>query len=83
MQLALRTYTSRIMVRQPVCFGNSGSWDNGMPFTLSLGCGTWGGNMASENITYKHMMNTTWVSSPIPEVVPDDRELFGEAVMAE
>ncbi len=83
MQLALRTYTSRIMVRQAVCFGNSGSWDNGMPFTLSLGCGTWGGNMASENITYKHMMNTTWVSSPIPEVVPDDRELFGEAVMAE
>lgn len=83
MQLALRSYTSRIMVRQPVCFGNSGNWDNGMPFTLSLGCGTWGGNMASENITYKHMMNTTWVSSPIPEVVPDDRQLFGEEIMAE
>jgi sulfoacetaldehyde dehydrogenase len=83
LRLAERTYTSRIMVRQPVCFGNSGDWVNGMPFTLSLGCGTWGNNMASENITYKHFMNTTWVSSPIPECVPDDRELFGESVMAE
>lgn len=83
LRLALRTFTSRIMVRQPVCFGNSGDWVNGMPFTLSLGCGTWGNNMASENITYKHFMNTTWVSSPIPECVPDDKELFGESVMAE
>jgi hypothetical protein len=24
---------------------------NGMPFSLTLGCGTWGGNIASENIT--------------------------------
>lgn len=81
--LSERTTTSRVMVRQAVCYGNSGNWDNGMPFTLSLGCGTWGGNIASENITWKHMINTTWVSIPIKENVPDDKELFGEKVMSE
>lgn len=75
-QLAEQTFTSRIMVRQGIAFGNSGNWDNGMPFTLSLGCGTWGGNIASENITHKHYYNTTWVSSPIPEQIPDDKVLF-------
>jgi hypothetical protein len=33
-----------------------------MPQTASLGCGTWGGNITSENISVKHYMNTTWVS---------------------
>lgn len=83
MELAMRTFTSRVMVRQAVCYGNSGNWDNGMPFTLSLGCGTWGGNISSENINWKYYMNTTWVSKPIPECIPDDNELFGAAVMAE
>jgi len=66
------------MVRQATCIGNSGSWDNGMPFSLTLGCGTWGGNIASENITWKHMVNTTWVSYPISPVIPSDEELFGD-----
>ncbi|MDK2917809.1 MAG: sulfoacetaldehyde dehydrogenase [Candidatus Petromonas sp.] len=76
-EIGLRTKTSRVMIRQPQCYGNSGNWDNGMPFTLTLGCGTWGGNIASENITYKHFINVTWVSSPIEPVIPSDEELFG------
>ncbi|MGI6778421.1 MAG: aldehyde dehydrogenase family protein [Acetivibrionales bacterium] len=80
MELALNTMTSRIMVRQATSAGNSGNWDNGMPFTLTLGCGTWGGNIASENITWKHMINTTWVSFPIHPVIPDDEELFGDII---
>ncbi len=79
-EIGLRTNTSRVMIRQPQCFGNSGNWDNGMPFTLTLGCGTWGGNIASENITYKHFINVTWVSSPIEPVVPTDEELFGDVM---
>jgi len=47
---------------------------------LTLGCGTWGGNISSENITWKHMVNTTWVSYPIEPVIPDDEELFGEVM---
>ena len=68
---------SRIMVRQPQCYANSGDYVNGMPFSLTLGCGTWGGNIASENITWKHFINTTWVALPIPPVMPDEEALFG------
>lgn len=77
-ELSLKTRTSRVMVRQATCIGNSGSWDNGMPFSLTLGCGTWGGNISSENITWEHMVNKTWVSYPIQPVIPTDEELFGD-----
>ncbi len=77
-EYGLRTKTSRVMIRQPQVFGNSGNWDNGLPFTLTLGCGTWGGNISSENITWKHFINTTWLSMPIPEVIPKDEDLFGD-----
>jgi sulfoacetaldehyde dehydrogenase len=68
---------SRIMVRQPQSKANAGAFNNGMPMTSSLGCGTWGGNITSENIHLKHYMNTTWVSRPIPEDRPSEHELFG------
>ncbi len=69
---------SRIMVRQPNNKGNAGSATNGMPPTSSMGCGTWGGNIVSENIALKHYMNTTWVARPIPEDMPSLQELFGQ-----
>jgi sulfoacetaldehyde dehydrogenase len=76
MELAHKAKVSRMMVRQPQSVGNSGDWENGMPFTMSLGCGTWGGNITTENITVKHMMNVTWVSYPIPVSIPNADELF-------
>ncbi len=77
-QLAMMAPVSRIMVRQPQVRGNAGSFDNGMPMTSSLGCGTWGGNITSENIGVKHFMNVTWVSRTIPEDRPSEQEIFGE-----
>jgi sulfoacetaldehyde dehydrogenase len=77
-RLASMAPVSRIMVRQPNVRGNAGSFTNGMPQTASLGCGTWGGNITSENISVKHYMNTTWVSRPIPEDRPTEQELLGE-----
>lgn len=76
-RLALMAPVSRIMVRQPQVRGNAGSFTNGMPMTASLGCGTWGGNIISENIGVKHFMNTTWVSKPIPEDKPTEEAVFG------
>ena len=76
-QLGQAAPVSRIMVRQPNNKGNAGSSTNGMPPTSSMGCGTWGGNIVSENITLKHYMNTTWVSRPIPEDMPSLQELLG------
>ena len=77
-RLARIAPVSRIMVRQPQSKANAGAFNNGMPMTSSLGCGTWGGNITSENIHLKHYMNVTWVSRPIAEDRPTEQELFGE-----
>lgn len=77
-QLALMAPVSRIMIRQPQSKANAGAFNNGMPMTSSLGCGTWGDNSTSENINLKHYMNVTWVSRPIAEDRPSEKELFGD-----
>ena len=76
LELATKCKVSRMMVRQPQSVGNSGDWENGMPFTMSLGCGSWGGNSTTENIHVKHFMNVTWVSYPIPADIPDADKIF-------
>jgi len=76
-QLALRMKSSRIMVRQPQAPANGGNFFNGMPSAVTLGCGTWGGNITTENINYRHFLNITWVSEPIMPVRPTDEEMWG------
>jgi sulfoacetaldehyde dehydrogenase len=82
-ELALRARVGRIMIRQPQCLANSGAWTNGMPMTMTLGCGSWGGNSTTSNITWEHLLNYTWVSSPIPSTQPTDEELFGRIMHEE
>ncbi|WP_432407850.1 aldehyde dehydrogenase family protein [Wukongibacter sp. M2B1] len=81
MELALKTKVSRMNINQGQALANTGNWFNGMPFTTSLGCGSWGGNTVSENITWKHLINTTWVSKHFEPVVPTDEELFGDVML--
>jgi len=78
LELAMKNHVSRMMVRQPQSYGNSGNYDNGMPFSMTLGCGTWGGNITSENVTWKHFLNYTWVAKPIEPVIPNEELLFGD-----
>ena len=77
-ELSEKVKVCRIMVRQPQCLANSGAWTNGMPMSLTLGCGSWGGNSVSSNVTWEHLLNYTWVSYPIPSTQPTDKELFGK-----
>lgn len=77
-QYALKTHTVRVNNNLPNGLTNTGNWFVGYPFSPSLGCGTWGGNIASENITLKHYMNNTWVAHEIKRHVPTDEELFGD-----
>jgi sulfoacetaldehyde dehydrogenase len=76
--LGERMRTSRIMVRQPQAPANGGNFFNGMPSTVTLGCGTWGGNITTENIHWKHFINVTWVSEPIEGRAPTDDEMWGD-----
>ena len=69
---------SRIMVRQPQAAANGGTFSNGMPSTVTLGCGTWGGNITTENINYRHFLNITWLSEPIKEEKPSDEQVWGQ-----
>jgi len=75
-KLSLEMHTSRIMVRQPQAPANGGNFFNGMPSTVTLGCGTWGGNITTENIYYKHFLNITWVSEPFPPRKPSDDDIW-------
>ena len=83
MKLAENTYTSRVMVNQPQSASNSGNLWNGMRQTFSLGCGSWGGNATNNNITWRDLINETWVSKPLPQtkVIPSDEALFGKDII--
>lgn len=76
MALALGTKTGRVIVNQNLNEG-AGSPRNGMPYTLSLSCGTWGGNITTENVNARHMVNLTWISRPLPPRPLDETDLFG------
>jgi sulfoacetaldehyde dehydrogenase len=82
MKLANATKTSRVMVNQPQSASNSGNLWNGMRQTFSLGCGSWGGNGTNNNITWRDLINETWVSKPLatPKTLPPDEELFGDVI---
>ncbi len=64
----------RVIVNQAHCYATGGSFDNALPFSLSMGCGTWGGNITDQNVHYRHYMNTVRVVTPIApnEVTVDD-----------
>jgi len=60
-----------------VCSLNGGSFNNALNFTLSMGCGTWGGNSFSENLNYRHFINITHLVTEVAEDKPSEDELFG------
>ncbi len=69
--------TCRVIVNQAHCFATGGSFDNGMPFSLSMGCGTWGGNSIDDNFNHKHLMNITKIVRTIPVNEPSLDDIFG------
>jgi sulfoacetaldehyde dehydrogenase len=75
--LGLGLPVSRVIVNQAHCIATGGSFDNGLEFSLSMGCGSWGRNAFSGNLTYRHFLNITRIARPIPERVPGEDEIFG------
>ena len=66
----------RIIVNQAHCFATGGNFDNGLPFSLSMGCGTWGNNVTDENLNYKHYLNTTKIVKTIKNNEPSEKDIF-------
>lgn len=75
--LAQALPVARVIVNQPHTVATGGSFENGLPFSLSMGCGTWGGNNFSANMDYRQYLNTTRVVYPIPVNVPTETQIFG------
>ena len=76
-KLAEDTDVVRVLINQAHTFGNGGGFDNGLNFTLSMGCGTWGGNSITENLNYRHFINVTHLVTTIAEDKLSEDALFG------
>ncbi|MDR1043919.1 MAG: aldehyde dehydrogenase family protein [Candidatus Adiutrix sp.] len=61
---------ARLSINTPNTIAGGNSPMIGYNPTISLGCGTWGNNSISENITYRHLMNTTKVGTIIKNASP-------------
>jgi acetaldehyde dehydrogenase/alcohol dehydrogenase len=54
--------TGRILVNAPTAVGALGGVYNDMTPTFSLGCGTWGGSMTTDNVNYRNLLNVKTVA---------------------
>jgi sulfoacetaldehyde dehydrogenase len=77
-RIARELTVCRVIVKQSHTFATGGSFDNGLPFSLSMGCGTWGGNSFSENLNYRHFLNVTRIVRTIPSNEPTLQDVFGD-----
>jgi sulfoacetaldehyde dehydrogenase len=78
LRLGLELPVCRVIVDQVHCVAVGGAFDNGLPFSLSMGCGSWGGNSFSDNLNYRHFLNITRIVRPIAERIPSEEELLGD-----
>ncbi|MGC7404248.1 acylating sulfoacetaldehyde dehydrogenase [Pandoraea pneumonica] len=78
LQLGETLPVARVIVNQAHCFATGGNFDNGLPFSLSMGCGTWGRNNFTDNLNYRQYLNVTRVAYPIAAAVPEVDDLLGD-----
>jgi succinate-semialdehyde dehydrogenase len=57
---------------------NGGAFQNSLSPTTTLGCGSWGNNSISENLSYYHLFNKSRIATVKPVWnQPGDEEIFG------
>ena len=76
-QAGITLPVSRVVVNQISSTMAGGAFANGLNPTTTLGCGSWGNNSISENLTYYHLMNVSRIAMVKPEwKQPSDEEIF-------
>ena len=69
---------SRFLVNQICSTNNGGSFFNSLSATTTLGCGSWGNNSISENLSWKHLFNVSRIAYVRPgSTMPSDEEIWG------
>lgn len=75
---AISLNVSRLIVNESSITAG-GSLTNGFSPTTTLGCGTWGNNIISENLTYKHLINISRIGYSIKNInIPSDKEIWNK-----
>lgn len=68
---------SRMLVNQPGIFAANPGLANGLNPTSTLGCGSWGNNSISENLTFEHLINISriaWMKDP--DQIPTEDQIW-------
>ncbi len=81
MKFALEKPASRILVNTQSAFGAVGGTNEMLP-SLTLGPGTLGGSIVSENVSAKHLINIkrlVFETRPVNKIEDDGRNVFQEA----
>ncbi len=69
---------SRFLVNGIGSSGLGGAYTNGLAPTGTLGCGSWGNNSLSGNLSYEHLINISKIAYTNPDVhVPTPDEIWG------
>jgi len=81
LQFGLKKPAFRIVVNTPTTLGAIGLTTSLDP-SMTLGCGGWGGNITSDNISPRHLLNIkrlAWETSPAPVSARSERATVGRA----
>ena len=69
---------SRFLINQVCATNNGGSFFNSLSATTTLGCGSWGNNSISENLSWRHLFNKSRIAYVRPgSKQPSDAEIWG------
>ncbi len=71
-KFAMEIPANRLLLNQPAVHGSVGLIYNMLPPSLTLGCGTSGGNYLSNNINYKDLLNIKQVAKRIVDYERDE-----------
>ncbi|MDR1978034.1 MAG: aldehyde dehydrogenase family protein [Synergistaceae bacterium] len=76
-EAALKTEVSRIVVNQICSTSGGGSYQNGLTPTNTLGCGSWGNNSLSENLSYFHLINISRIANVLEDrTAPPEEKIW-------
>lgn len=75
--VAERVPVCRVLINQVCSTMNGGAFSNSLTPTTTLGCGSWGNNSISENLSYRHFLNITRIGYENQNKQPSDEEIWG------
>ncbi|NLB80377.1 MAG: aldehyde dehydrogenase family protein [Clostridiaceae bacterium] len=68
---------SRVLLNQICATMNGGAFTNSLAPSTTLGCGSWGNNSISENLSWRHLFNVSRIAYELDKRVPTDDEIWG------